>query len=490
MKKAIIIGSGIAGIASAIRLKGMGYDVSVFEANSYPGGKLSEISVGSYRFDAGPSLFTLPNLVEDLISSTGKSPSDYFQYDKRDVICNYFWEDGTMFSADSNAQTFAQEAANVFDVEASQIEAYLKHSEKIYNLTSKVFLESSLHKSSTYLSLETLKAILNIFGMNISKTVDAVNRERLSDPKLVQLFNRFTTYNGSSPYQAPGIFTMIPHLEHNLGAYFPKGGMYSITQSLYRLAKDIGVQFHFENPVKEILIKNKTAIGIRAAEEVFADVVVSNMDIVPTYKKLMPSVKAPESALTQERSSSAIIFYWGIEKEFPNLDLHNIFFSDDYQEEFKAIFQEHSISNDPSIYVHISSKAKKSDAPDGCENWFVMINVPSNRGQNWEKLIADSRKSILNKLSRILKVEIEPLIQLEELLTPELIESKTSSYQGALYGASSNSKFAAFLRHPNFKKKIRGLYFTGGSVHPGGGIPLCLLSAQIVADLIPNPHYD
>ncbi|MBT6029865.1 MAG: phytoene desaturase [Crocinitomicaceae bacterium] len=487
MKKAIIIGSGIAGIACSIRLKGMGYNVSVFEANSYPGGKLSEINLGSYRFDAGPSLFTLPNLVEELISSTGKSPSDYFNYEKRDVICNYFWEDGTVFSADSNAKTFAQEAANLFDVDASQIEAYLEHSEKIYNLTSKVFLESSLHKSSTYLSLGTLKAIVNIFGMNISKTVDAVNRERLIDPKLVQLFNRFITYNGSSPYKAPGIFTMIPHLEHNLGAYFPKGGMYSITQSLFRLAKDIGVQFHFENPVKEILINNKTAIGIRASEEVLADIVVSNMDVVPTYNQLMPSIKAPESTLTQERSSSAIIFYWGIKKEFPSLDLHNIFFSDDYKKEFKSIFQDNTISNDPTIYIHISSKAEKSDAPKGCENWFVMINVPSNRGQDWKKLITQSRANILNKLSRILKVEIEPLIQLEELLTPELIESKTSSYQGALYGASSNSKFSAFLRHPNFKKSISGLYFAGGSVHPGGGIPLCLLSAQIVADLIPKP---
>jgi len=323
--------------------------------------------------------------------------------------------------------------------------------------------------------------------MNISKTVDAVNRERLIDPKLVQLFNRFITYNGSSPYKAPGIFTMIPHLEHNLGAYFPKGGMYSITQSLFRLAKDIGVQFHFENPVKEILINNKTAIGIRASEEVLADIVVSNMDVVPTYNQLMPSIKAPESTLTQERSSSAIIFYWGIKKEFPSLDLHNIFFSDDYKKEFKSIFQDNTISNDPTIYIHISSKAEKSDAPKGCENWFVMINVPSNRGQDWKKLIAQSRANILNKLSRILKLEIEPLIQLEELLTPELIESKTSSYQGALYGASSNSKFSAFLRHPNFKKSISGLYFAGGSVHPGGGIPLCLLSAQIVADLIPKP---
>jgi phytoene dehydrogenase-like protein len=214
------------------------------------------------------------------------------------------------------------------------------------------------------------------------------------------------------------------------------------------------------------------------------DLVISNMDIYPTYRKLLPKEKAPEKTLAQEKSSSAIIFYWGIKKQFPQLDLHNIFFSKNYEEEFKHIFNKNSLYNDPTIYVNISSKYLPSDAPIGCENWFVMVNVPPNSGQDWDNWIAVTRKNILTKLSRQLNQPIEDLIENESVLDPRLIEERTSSYGGSLYGNSSNNRNAAFLRHPNFSNKIKGLYFCGGSVHPGGGIPLCLHSGKITAEEI------
>ena len=187
-------------------------------------------------------------------------------------------------------------------------------------------------------------------------------------------------------------------------------------------------------------------------------------------------------------SSSALIFYWGIKQEFPELDLHNIFFSNDYAGEFKAIFEEKSLMDDPTVYVNITSKLSKADAPAGCENWFVMINVPCNDGQDWDDLIAKARVHIISKLNRLLDCDIESLIEEEAILEPRTIESKTSSYKGALYGTSSNSRMAAFFRHPNFSRKIKDLYFCGGSVHPGGGIPLALSSAKIVGDLIAEEH--
>ncbi len=210
------------------------------------------------------------------------------------------------------------------------------------------------------------------------------------------------------------------------------------------------------------------------------------MDIYPTYKKLLPELKHPEKTLQQERSSSALIFYWGIRETFPELDLHNIFFSDDYRQEFKTIFEERQITDDPTIYINITSKDIPSDAPKGHENWFVMINAPGDYGQDWASLKEKARAVILKKLSDILKKPIEPLIATEYILDPVGIEANTSSYRGALYGAASNSRFAAFLRHPNFSRQIDNVYFCGGSVHPGGGIPLCLLSAKIVADMIPD----
>ncbi|MDX5427282.1 MAG: phytoene desaturase, partial [Bacteroidota bacterium] len=166
------------------------------------------------------------------------------------------------------------------------------------------------------------------------------------------------------------------------------------------------------------------------------------------------------------------------------LGLHNIFFSKDYEAEFKAIFQENRVIDDPTVYVNITSKDVAGDAPNGSENWFVMVNTPGDKGQDWDRIIPEVRRNVLDKLKRLLNRDIESLIEVEEMLTPRLIESRTSSFQGSLYGASSNNPLAAFLRHPNFSQRISGLFFCGGSVHPGGGIPLSLLSAKIVGSLV------
>ncbi|GAA4110853.1 phytoene desaturase family protein [Aquimarina addita] len=484
-KKAIIIGSGIAGLATAIRIRNQGFEVAVYESNMYPGGKLTELDQQGYRFDCGPSLFTMPQFIENLFIESGRSIKDYFQYSKKEVICNYFYEDGTRFTAFADIDKFAKEATSVFDTDMKSIQKYLKKSKSKYDLTSSLFLENSLHKLSTYLTTDTIKAIANLASLDLNKSLHEFNSGVFEDSRLVQFFDRFATYNGSSPYLTPGIMSMIPHLEQGYGTFFPKGGMYSITRSLYQLAIDLGVTFHFETKVDQILVRHKRALGVRIGDLVKeSDLVVSNMDIVPTYKKLLPDQKAPKKVLSQNRSSSALIFYWGIRKEFPEMDLHNIFFSKNYKEEFEYIFDKKQVFDDPTVYINISSKNEKADAPDGCENWFVMINVPGNEGQEWDEILRTAKENILKKVSRLLHVDIEPLIETEEILDPRSIESKTQSFQGSLYGSSSNNKYAAFLRHPNFSRKIQNLYFCGGSVHPGGGIPLCLLSGKIVSELV------
>ena len=480
-----VVGSGIAGIASSIRLAAKGYEVHVHEANSYLGGKLTAFNQEGFRFDAGPSLFTMPFLVDELFELSGKNPSDYFEYQRLDKTCHYFWEDGLVIHGHAKPTDLAQEVESKLGVKQQVILDFLEHSALLYNKTAPVFLERSLHVWKNYFTAEVWEAFKHVHQLNLTSTMNQVHQSKLKEPHLVQLFNRFATYNGSNPYKAPGVLSIIPHLEHNQGAYFPKGGMHSITQSLVKLAQDLGVTFHLNQRVQQIEVEKDRVTGIVVDDKLLsADLVFSNMDVVPTYRKLMPNQKAPERTLKQERSSSALIFYWGMEGVSPELDVHNILFSDRYQEEFKSLFEDFELFEDPTVYIHVSSKVEKQDAPEGCENWFVMINVPGKGEMNWEALIPIAKSRIIAKIERILQKEIASKIQNESVLHPGLIEQRTSSYQGALYGSSSNNAFSAFWRHPNFSQKIKGLYFCGGSVHPGGGIPLCLLSAKIATGLV------
>ncbi len=483
--KAIVIGAGIGGLAVSIRLAQKGYDVEVYEANTYPGGKLSEIrSENGFRFDAGPSLFTMPFYVDELFELCGEQPGDTFQHEELDIVCNYFWEDGTRLSAYSEKEKLYHEIEEQLGINPNRFRAAMDDSRIKYELTGRIFLERPLHLVKSWLSWDVLKAIFQIYKLDIFKSMHDVNKQLLRHPKLVQFFDRFATYNGSNPYQASGILNIIPHFEHHFGAHFPKGGMISITKGLHQLAIRQGVQFHFGQKVERIIIENEEAVGISVSGAIkSADIVISNMDIYPTYKKLLPQQKAPSAVFENERSSSALIFYWGIDKTFPELDLHNIFFSDHYKAEFESIAAG-GIHEDPTVYINISSKYHPKDAPEGCENWFTMINVPYNDGQDWDNLIQSARKNIIRKVSRILGEDIEKHIIFEDILDPRKIELRTSSHAGALYGTASNDRMAAFKRHANFSSSVKNLYFCGGSVHPGGGIPLCLLSAKMVEQVV------
>ena len=486
MKTAIVIGAGIGGIAAALRLSKKGYQVTVFEANDYPGGKLSAFSLGDYRFDAGPSLFTMPQYVNELFELHDEKASDFFTYKKKKIACKYFWEDKIQITAYADLTLFLEEVKNKLGVETDVLKKYLKRAKKKFDLTAPLFLEQSLHKLKGFLNVKTLRALINLGLYEINQNLHSVNVSQLKEPHLVQMYDRYATYNGSSPYQTPGIMTLVQHLEQEYGTFVPDGGMEQITQSLFELAKRKGITFHLGEKVNQILVKKGKATGVKTKNQtLMADIVLSNMDVFPTYKNLLKEIKPPERVLTQERSSSAVIFYWGINRIFDQLDLHNIFFSQDYKSEFEAIFNQKEPTDDFTVYVNITSKDVPSDAPIGGENWFVMINTPADCGQDWDQIKNKLKEKTIAKINRILKVDLSLLIQEEEVLTPPLIEQKTSSHLGALYGSSSNDRMAAFLRHPNFSSKIKNLYFCGGSVHPGGGIPLCLLSAKIATDLIP-----
>jgi len=482
---AIIIGSGVAGLAMSVRLAVKGYRVSVYETNSYPGGKLSAFKQDGFHFDAGPSLFTEPENIEALFTLAGERMEEYFQYENVPVACNYFFDNGKRVQAFTDKEALQQELADKLGENPEQVSRYLSDAQNLYQQVGSVFLDHSLHKSSTWLHKRTLTAFKAVKWPHVFGTLDSYNRKGFRSEEATQLFNRYATYNGSNPYSAPGMLSLIPHLELNKGTYYPKGGMISITNALYQLALKKGVEFHFDQPVQRIIHHEGKVRGVVVNNiNFFADIVVSNADVYFTYKNLLQHQPKAKRLLRQERSSSAVIFYWGMGDSFPELGLHNIFFSKKYKDEFQYLFDKKEMMNDPTVYINITSKLEEGLAPKGNENWFVMVNAPANYGQNWEAMIQQCRVNAIEKISRILGKDIEPLIKNESVLDPISIESKTGSYMGSLYGTSSNSKLAAFFRAPNFSNYIKGLYFCGGTVHPGGGIPLCLHSAKITAELI------
>jgi phytoene desaturase len=480
MVKAIIIGSGIAGLATAIRLARQGINVDIFESSDKVGGKISERNFDGFRFDSGPSLLTLPALVLELLDDDLQFPVK-----KLDIITKYFYEDGTHLSAYNNVQELAAEISEKLQIPDSRVIRYLQKASTVYELTADLFIFGSFHQLKNLLRFKTLKTLFNFRKLQAFSSLHDFNQCELGEKRLVQLFDRYATYNGSNPYKTPATLSVISHLEHNIGAFIPEEGMFKVTESLMRQAVRLGVTFHFGQAVRKVEAVNGKVQGVWVDSGfVPAEIVVSDVDIHRFYSSLLPDSRRLAKITKEERSSSALIFYWGMKGNFPELDVHNIFFSASYQEEFDHLFSKKNVFEDPTVYIYISSKYRKLDAPDGFENWFVMINAPADVGQNWDEIVKSSRRKILEKVERILGKKLSETIVNEEVLSPPEIAKQTGSVNGSIYGSSSNSRYASFNRHANFRRDISGLYFVGGSVHPGGGIPLCLSSARIVDGLV------
>jgi phytoene desaturase len=476
-----VIGAGVGGLAAAIRMAARGYSVTVYEKNAVPGGKIGEIRQEGFRFDTGPSLFTLPFLVDELLALGQSKDSISFSYKKLDTVCLYFFEDGTRIEARSNPAQFADELALRTGESRESVLNYLRDTEKLYEASADIFIFNPLRRivsSAWHLSREKLKSLL-VF--NPFRSMHLENRRRFKSPHVIQLFDRYATYNGSSPYRAPATLSVISHLEHNLGAFYPDKGLFSIVEALYAKALSLGVTFRFNARVTGFAYSKGKITEIKILDKIFpADRVISDMDVNAFYRFVVPEISAPWSVRLARYSSSAYIFYWGMNRRFSRLDVHNILFSNNYKEEFRHLFKLKKGFDDPTVYLFISSKLSHEDAPEGCENWFVMINVPAldtpGRGLDTEGV----RLMVARKIQRVLGIDPLPHIQLERVTTPESLQDMTSSFKGAIYGNNSNSVFSAFMRHSNRSARFKNLFFTGGSVHPGGGIPLCLASAAIV----------
>lgn len=479
--KCAIIGSGIGGIASAIRLRLKGHEVHVFEANGTPGGKIREHRENGFRFDMGPSVFTMPELVNELFEMAGKQPSNYFQYEKLDPSFRFFFEDGTQLNWAAGIEELSQEIISKTTQKESGLKKFWNDAAMKHSITKEVFMESSLHIAANYFSKPFLQGMTKLHKVGVFTSINKKHTSLFSDSRVIQLFNHFALYVGSNPLVAPSTLNIITHIISQSGTYLPHHGMFSVVKALVKLAEELGVKFRFQSRVDEIEISDQRVVGIKVKGEHLAfDRVVSNMDVYFTYHKLLPNQKIPSLILNQPKSSSVIGFLWGINGLHKNLEVHNMLFAKERDDEYKDLFERGTISSDPSTYICITSKRNQEDAPEGKENWFVHTTAPNMNGQDWDYLVDQTRQNIIAKIERMLGRPIQNQIESEKIISPPTIEQDYSSAFGAIYGNSSNGKLAAFLRHPNFSRSIKGLYFVGGTVHPGAGIPMCLNSAKIL----------
>jgi phytoene desaturase len=487
-QRVAVIGGGVAGLAAAARLSAQGYRVDLLEAASEPGGKMRDYQADGFRFDGGPSLFTLPEVMEQLFADCGKKMSDYVTYDRLELVTRYFYPDGTQVNAWSSPERLASELELKIGEPAAQVSAFLKRAAYMYRITASVFIERSLHDWRNLLRLSTFLRLFAIPRLGIFTSMYHFQKRWLRHERSLQLFGRFATYNGSDPYRAPGTLSMIAHIEQERGAFYPHGGMVALRNALHQLAIDLGVHIRVNTRAERFWIHEKRLKGLLLGEEreVYPIVVCAN-DILQVQRQQMPRKYSLKRFLSQELSTSAVVFHWAVQGSFPQLDLHNVFFSAHYRREFQHL-QRGEIDFDPTWYVYISSKKNPADAPSGFENWFVMANVPAQRDLPWEALVERLREEAFDRLSKALGIDLKSLVNEQRVITPLEMERVTGAVGGALYGPASNSRWSAFLRQANRDQRIKGLFYCGGTVHPGGGIPLCLHSAAITADLVARAH--
>ena len=484
----VIIGGGIGGLSAAVHLATAGRKVIVFEQNAAVGGKMSQFEAAGFRWDTGPSVITMRTVFEDLWRSAGQRLEDDLTLLPVDPLTRYFYGDGVVL--DVRREPAAMDAA-IAAIEPADVQGYrdfLAYAAEIHRITAPVFVESGPP------SLASLRYAnpLDLLRIDPWLTLDQAIARRVRSRHMRQMLGRFATYVGASPYQAPATLAVVAHVELAGGIWYPRGGIYRIAEAMRALAQRCGVTVHTASPVAQVLVRDGAACGVQLADgtEQLAAAVVSNVDVATTYRKLLPpqaKVTRRAAALARrETSCSGFVLMLGVEGVHPALAHHNIFFADDYMREFNDIFRKGIPPEKPTVYVAITSKSDPDHAPAGCENWFVLVNAPPISARfDWNMHAADYRARVLETLAQN-GYNLTGRIRAERMLTPLDLERMSGAWRGALYGISSNAALNAFRRPNNRCADVPGVYFAGGTTHPGGGVPMVILSGRVAASMVLN----
>ena len=474
MKKILVIGAGLGGLAAAIRLARAGHAVEVWEKNGEPGGKLKELRIDDFRWGTGPSLLTMPHVLRELFAAAGERMEEHLELVRLDSACRYFWTDGTVI--DEDTAFWSQ----------PEVAKFLEYARGIYELSGEAYLNRPPGDFWRAFTPGNLGKLRHLGKVATTRTLAAEVERRISDPRLRQIFLRFATYNGSSPYFTPATFNIIPYVEAEFGAWYVRGGMAKIAEALAALAQRNGVMFRF----------NTTATGWNGTEATAhdgfrgrADFLVCNADVLSARTGFLSGLtqRSQQKALLRPPlSSSGFILFLGVRGCDARLGHHNIFFSDHYAEEFTEIHGKKISPTEPTIYISASSRTDPDHAPEGHDNYFVLVNAPArDPKQPWTKTEAQGyRDLVLKRLERFGFDDLPSRIVAERIFTPSDFATRDLAHHGALYGWASHSIRTSLLRPPLRAPGTRNVFFAGGTTHPGGGIPLVLLSGKMVADLI------
>jgi phytoene desaturase len=471
-----VVGGGVGGLVTAIRLAAAGRHVVLLERNKEVGGKLAVRQRDGFSFDTGPSLLTLPGLFDEVFGVAGSSLAAEVDLVRLDPSFRYFWPDASTVTFRDQPVATAEALEAAFPGSGAEYLDYLRRARMIWQVSERTFFAGDMASPLSLVS--RLRSPRDFARIDALRNLSSRARLAFGDPRMRQWLGRYATYSGSDPSRAPATLGCIAGVEADFGAWYVRGGLGALRDALARTALRLGVEIRTGCEVTRITATHRRVTGVQTADaHVSAPVVVANADAEHVYRDLLPHPRRLARVQRGERSTSGIAVLVGVQGRTPLIAHHNVWFSRDYAQEFADI-RGGRIPADPTIYACVSSVTDETQALAGCENWFILINTPADESLE----VRDAGPWLLDRLAAV-GPDLRSRAKFAEVIGPRDIARRYRSPGGAIYGTSSNGRSAAF-RRPSTIGARRGLYLVGGSSHPGGGLPLVTMSARIVADLV------
>ena len=486
-QKAIVIGAGIGGIATAARLAKNGYDVTVLEKESTPGGRCNQIIRDGHRFDIGPTLFLMPEIWEETFAALGEKMSDHLELTRIDPTYKVHFDDGLQLALTSNIGEMQTQLEKVEKTAFTGFLNYIAEGNRHYKMSVEKFVGRNFYNIFEYFSPGNLPLL---FQLKALKKHYANTSRFFKDERLKAAFTFQNMYLGLSPYDAPATYSLLQYTELAEGVWYPKGGMYAGILALVHVAEKLGVKFIYNAPVKSILTTKNRVTGamLQNGDTLTADIFVGNADLPYIYKELLPKNKESKKLENKLYTCSTIMFYWSVDKEYPQIGHHNVFLGGDYKASFDQIFQDHTLPDVPSFYVHAPARTDKAAAPEGQDTLYVLVPVghlDERSKQDWEALVNRARETVFARLAKEMGAgDLREHIKFETVYYPPVWQKRFNLEKGAAFGLSHNFWQVGYLRPQNRHKQYKNLYFAGASTHPGTGLPIVLLSARLTTERI------